>query len=107
MVRLGEVSCDYAREKCDDMETLITLCFARVIRASSVITLTEGVHVDAHDYRAPALRRIATRAVARTARPAARARIARGGAFGVLPLTHRLEAWIDPRRRQLMERDLP
>jgi len=30
-----------------------------MIRASSVITLTEGVTVDAHDYRASTLRRIA------------------------------------------------
>jgi DNA-binding LytR/AlgR family response regulator len=71
------------------METSITLLLARVIRASSVITLTEGVYVDAHDYRAPALRRIATRAVARLCKPATSERIARGAAFGVLPLTHR------------------
>src|SRR5262245_51604589 len=87
MVRLGEVSCDYARVRCDDMETLITLFFARVIRASSVITLTVGVHVDAHDYRAPALRRIATGAVARLCKSATGERIARGAAFGVMPLT--------------------
>jgi hypothetical protein len=64
MVRLREVSCDDARAECGDKETSITLLFREVIRASSVITLTVGVYVDAHDYRAPALRRIATRAVA-------------------------------------------
>ena len=63
-VRLGEISCDDARVKCGDMETSITLFVGEVIRQSSVITLTEDVDVDAHDYGAPTLRRIATRAVA-------------------------------------------
>jgi hypothetical protein len=62
------------------METSITLLYREVIRASSVITLTEGVNVDAHDYRAPALRRIATRAVARLCKPAVSERIARRAA---------------------------
>jgi hypothetical protein len=65
------------------METSITLFVHEVIRASSVITLTEGVVVDAHDYGAPALRRIATQAVARLCKSAASERIARGAAFGV------------------------
>jgi hypothetical protein len=51
--------------ECGDKETSITLLFREVIRARSVITLTVGVFVDAHDYRAPTLRRIATRAVAK------------------------------------------
>jgi hypothetical protein len=34
---------------CDDREMSVTVLVGEVIRKSSVITLTEGVHVDAHD----------------------------------------------------------
>jgi hypothetical protein len=50
-VMLGEISCDHARVECDDKETSFTLFFGGVIRRSSVITLTEGANVDAHDCR--------------------------------------------------------
>jgi len=56
-----------------------------------VITLTEGVDVDAHDCRAPALRRIATQTVARLCKPAASDGLLAALRFGVLPLTYRLK----------------
>jgi hypothetical protein len=51
-MELREISCDDARARCGDKETSFTLLFGAVIRRSSVITLTEGANVDAHDYRA-------------------------------------------------------
>ena len=51
-MKLGEISCDDARVECDDKETSFTLFFGEAIRRSSVITLTEGANVDAHDCRA-------------------------------------------------------
>src|SRR5918993_1057016 len=45
--------------------------FREAVQTRSVITLTVGVNVDAHDCRAPTLRRIATRAVARLCKPTA------------------------------------
>jgi len=54
-----------------------------VIRKSSVITLTEDVDVDAHDYGAPRLRRIAAQMVARLCKRAASEAIACALAFGV------------------------
>jgi hypothetical protein len=51
-VELSEISCSDARVKCGDEETSFTLFFGEVIRRSSVITLTEGANLDAHDGRA-------------------------------------------------------
>ena len=51
--------------------------FREVIRTSSVIALTVGVYVDAHDYRAPRLRRIVRRVRSRIMEAAHERTIAR------------------------------